>query len=329
MDKSIHLAKTDLSIVVPFFNEEKNVKQLYLKLKKVLESLGRSYELIFIDDGSSDSTFDSMSELYESDISMHVIKMRKNFGQTAALAAGFDYSKGRIIISLDGDLQHDPEDIPKFLEKIEEGYDIVSGWRKNRIDPLLTRRLPSLVANKIISFLSSVKIHDFGTTFKAYRREVLENIDLYGEMHRFIPALASWMGILITEIPIQNVSRTSGKSHYNLSRIIKVIFDLITAKFLISYIGRPLQIFGLVGIFLFIPGFMIALITTIRFYFYNHPVGQGNLLLAALLMLMAVQFVGMGIFAEIGIRIYHDTKNRKVYVIREIKSRREAKYNIL
>jgi len=228
------------SIVVPFYNEQENIPELYQSLTRVMGRLNVTYELIFIDDGSTDNTPQILKDLYEKDHRVQVIKLRKNFGQSAALQAGFDYAQGEIIISMDGDLQHDPEDIPLFLSKMEEGYDIVSGWRKKRVDNFFFRKLPSLVANRMMKKLSGVEIHDFGTTFKAYKREVIKSVHLYGELHRFIPALISREGVKITEIPIKNIVRQKGKSKYGLSRVRRVLFDLMTVKFIISFIDRPL-----------------------------------------------------------------------------------------
>ncbi len=231
-----------------FYNEEENIEELYHRLKEVLDGLGRSYELIFVDDGSRDRTPEILKNIFDLDNMVKVVRLRRNFGQTAALQAGFDASRGKIIISMDGDLQHDPADIPAFLTKLEEGYDIVSGWRKRRVDNLIFRRLPSWVANRLMRWLSGVPIHDFGTTFKAYRREAIKGIQLYGELHRFIPALISRTGFRITEIAIRNIVRTKGKSKYGLGRVRRVFFDLITVKFIISFIDRPLQFFGLIGL---------------------------------------------------------------------------------
>jgi glycosyltransferase involved in cell wall biosynthesis len=227
------------SIVVPFHNEEESVTALYDQLKAVMEQVGDSFELIFVDDGSRDRTFRLLSEVAAVDSRVLVIKLRRNFGQTSALAAGFDHAEGDFILAMDGDLQHDPQEIPKFLEKLEEGYDVVSGWREQRVDNLVMRRIPSRVANWLMAKLSGVEIHDFGTTYKAYRREVIQAIPLYGEMHRFIPALATWYGASICEIPIKNIERPKGKSHYGISRTFRVLFDLMTIRFLLRYMTRP------------------------------------------------------------------------------------------
>src|SRR6201997_3040449 len=235
------------SIVVPFHNEQENVTVLYDRLKGVMEAHAESFELVFVDDGSTDLTFHLLSEIAAIDSRVTVVKLRRNFGQTSALAAGFDHASGDYIIAMDGDLQHDPNEIPNFIEKLEEGYDVVSGWRKDRIDNFVMRRIPSRCANWLMAKLSGVDIHDFGTTFKGYRREVIQNIPLYGEMHRFIPALASWYGASICEIPIHNVNCERGKSHYGLGRTFRVFFDLLTIRFLLRYMYRPLHFFGTFG----------------------------------------------------------------------------------
>src|ERR1017187_2602455 len=232
------------SIGVPFHNEEENVTVLYARLKQVMEQVGESFELVLVDDGSDDRTCKLLGEIAAVDSRVLVIKLRRNFGQTSALAAGFDHATGEFILAMDGDLQHDPAEIPNFLEKLEEGYDVVSGWRKDRVDSFLMRRFPSRCANWLMAKLSGVDIHDFGTTFKAYRREVIQNIPLYGEMHRFIPALASWYGASICEIPIKNINRERGKSHYGIGRTFRVFFDLLTIRFLLKHMSRPLHFFG-------------------------------------------------------------------------------------
>lgn len=319
VEKNKHL---QISTVVPFYNEEDNIEELYEQLTHVFKDLGASYELIFIDDGSTDRTHDILVNLFDSDKTVKVIRLRKNFGQTAALQAGFDYANGDVIISMDGDLQHDPKDIPKLLAPLDEGYDIVSGWRKERKDHFLLRRFPSWVANRIMRFLSKVKIHDFGTTFKAYKRDVLEGIRLYGELHRFIPALISRTGVKITEVPITNVVRQKGKSKYGLSRVRKVLFDLMTVKFIISFIDRPLQFFGLIGLVLGGVGFSIALILTVGFYLFEWSIRDnlGNLILSVFLMIMGLQFIMTGLLAEVISRIYFTTHEMRIYSVAEVKS---------
>ncbi|MGB3861714.1 MAG: glycosyltransferase family 2 protein [Candidatus Aminicenantaceae bacterium] len=311
-----------ISIVVPFYNEEDNIEELYDQLTRVLKGLGVSYELIFIDDGSTDRSHDILIKVFESDKTVKVIRLRKNFGQTAALQAGFDHAKGEVIITMDGDLQHDPEDIPKLLAPLEQGFDIVSGWRKERKDNFLLRRFPSWVANRIMRLLSGVKIHDFGTTFKVYKHDVLKGIRLYGELHRFIPALISRTGVKITEVPIKNVVRQKGKSNYGLSRIRKVLFDLMTVKFIISFIDRPLQFFGLIGLVLGGIGFTIALILTMGFYIFEWSIRDnlGNLILGVFLMILGLQFIMTGLLAEIISRIYFTTHEMRIYSVAEMKS---------
>jgi glycosyltransferase involved in cell wall biosynthesis len=315
-----------ISIVVPFYNEEDNIEELYEQLTRVLRGLGVSYELIFIDDGSTDRSQNILVKVFESDRSVKVIRLRKNFGQTAALQAGFDHAKGEVIISMDGDLQHDPEDIPKLLAPMDDGFDIVSGWRKERKDHFLLRRFPSWVANRTMRLLSGVKIHDFGTTFKAYRRDVLEGIRLYGELHRFIPALISRTGVKITEVPIKNVVRQKGKSKYGLARVRKVLFDLMTVKFIISFIDRPLQFFGLIGLVFGGIGFTIALILTVGFYFFEWSIRDnlGNLILGVFLMILGLQFIMTGLLAEVISRIYFTTHEMRIYSVAELKSHKPS-----
>src|SRR5450432_855631 len=237
-----------LSVVVPIHNEEPSILPLYDRLTAVLESLQKPYEIIFIDDASTDRSFDLLANLVETDQRLKVIRLRRNFGQTAALSAGFDEAQGNVIVSLDGDLQHAPEDIPALLQKIEEGYDIASGWRKNRLDNAITRKIPSRIANWLMSKASGVALRDFGTTFKAYRSEVLKDVNLYGELHRFIPALASFYGARIVEVPIRSTPRAAGDSHYGIGRTFRVLFDILTIKFLLKYFTRPMHFFGTLGL---------------------------------------------------------------------------------
>src|SRR5713101_4121695 len=277
------------SIVAPLHNEQENVTDLYDRLKAVMELNGESFEMVLVDDGSTDRSFHLLREIAAVDSRVTVVKLRRNFGQTSALAAGFDNARGDYIIAMDGDLQHDPADIPLFLEKISEGYDIVSGWRKRRIDNFVMRRFPSRCANWLMARLSGVDIHDFGTTFKAYRREVIHNIPLYGEMHRFIPALASWYGASICEIPIKNVNRERGKSHYGISRTFRVFFDLLTIRFLLRYLSRPLHFFGTVGMVSILGGSGVAAWLMVD-KFLNHSdtmAEHGPLMIFAAVLLLA------------------------------------------
>ncbi len=313
-----------LSIIVPFYNEEENVEEMYARLTDVLGRVGQTYEIIFIDDGSADRTYGLLKALHEKDERVHVLKLRRNFGQTAALQAGFDYARGEVIVSMDGDLQHDPAEIPQFLAKIAEGFDIVSGWRKDRKDNALLRKFPSWVANRMMKKLARVPIHDFGTTFKAYRREVVKSIHLYGELHRFIPALISREGFKITEIPISNIVRLRGKSKYGLGRVRRVLFDLLTVKFIVSFIDRPLQIFGPLGFIFGGAGFLIAALLTVGFYFFSWSIREnlGNLVLAVFLMIVGALFIMTGLLAEVISRIYFTTHALKIYSLERVDSRR-------
>ena len=312
-----------ISIVVPLYNEENNITILYVRLTQVLMALEESYEIIFVDDGSKDRTPPALDEIYESDSRVRVITFRRNFGQTAALKAGFDAARGDIVISMDGDLQNNPEEIPRFLEKLDEGYDIVSGWRAQRQERWLTRRLPSRAANWMMAKLSGVEIRDFGSTFKAYRRDILQDIHLYGDLHRFIPALAAWSGARITEIPIKFPPRLNGKSNYGISRVIPVFFDLLSTKYLLDYLTRPLHFFGSIGFVLtgagaFLTAFLFfkKLILHQSITFQNGPM----LFAATLLILAGVQIVCLGLAAEILSRTYFESQNKPIYATREIKS---------
>jgi glycosyltransferase involved in cell wall biosynthesis len=310
------------SIVVPFHNEEDNVTTLYDRLKDVMEQvMGESrdtFELVFVDDGSRDRTYRLLEEIAAVDSRVLVVKLRRNFGQTSALAAGFDHAEGEFILAMDGDLQHDPLEVPAFLAKLEEGYDVVSGWRSQRGDNFLLRRIPSRIANGIMATLSGVNIHDFGTTFKAYRREVIQNIPLYGEMHRFIPALASWYGASICEIPITNPKRIAGKSHYGLSRTFRVFFDLLTIRFLLKYMTRPLHFFGGIGFFGMFTGGMLAWWLLVHKLVTHHDVGgeHGPLfVIAAVLILGGIQMMGIGLLGELQVRHYHTGDQRAPYAV--------------
>jgi len=308
-----------VSVVIPAYNEEKNMSLIYQETREVLERLDRPWEIIFIDDGSSDTTLSVLQAIAEADQRVVVIAFRRNFGQTAAISAGFDYATGEVIITMDGDLQNDPADIPRLLQKIEEGYDVVTGWRFDRKDAFINRRLPSIIANKIISWTTRVSLHDYGCTLKAFRREVIKNIRLYGEMHRFIPAIASGMGISYTEIKVNHRPRRFGSSKYGISRTIRVILDLITVKFLLSFATRPIQVFGLLGIVSGGVGFLLALIMTIQRQFFDIPLADRPLLLlAVVLIFIGIQFVSLGLIAELQARTYHESQQKPVYYIREV-----------
>jgi len=308
------------SIVVPFHNEEESVTALYDRLKAVMEHVGETFEVVFVDDGSRDRTYRLLEEIAAVDSRVLVIKLRRNFGQTSALAAGFDHAEGSVILAMDGDLQHDPAEIPEFFAKIEEGYDVVSGWRVQRRDGML-RVLPSLCANWMMARLSGVEIHDFGTTFKAYRREVIQNIPLYGEMHRFIPALASWYGASICEIPIRNVVRENGQSHYGISRTTRVMFDLITIRFLLKYMQRPLHLFGGAGILGMLAGSgMAAWLLALKIMTGQHVMAAHSPLfvIAGVLILGGIQMIGIGLLGELQVRHYHADSQRAPYAVERI-----------
>ena len=309
----------DISVVIPIFNEWENIETLYSQLKHVLDNTNKSYEIIFIDDGSTDGAFNLLKDLHQKDINVKAIKFRKNFGQTAAMSAGFDYARGEVIVTIDGDLQNDPQDIPRLLEKVDEGFDIVSGWRAERKDPFLTRRLPSYFANKLISWVTGVKLHDYGCTLKAYKREVIKNVNLYGEMHRFIPAVASWMGISEAEIKVKHRPRKHGKSKYGLSRTLKVILNIITVKFLLSFSSKPIQIFGLLGLFSLVFGGISGLVVVLmKIVMQVDMTGNPLLYLAVLFFIVGIQFMMMGLLGEILVRVYHKVQNKPTYAVKEI-----------
>ena len=307
------------SVVVPFNNEEENVTVLYARLKQVMEQVGDSFELVLVDDGSNDRTYKLLEEIAAVDSRVLVVKLRRNFGQTSALAAGFDHATGEFILAMDGDLQHDPNDIPAFLEKLDEGYDVVSGWRKVRIDSVMLRRIPSACANWIMARLSGVSLHDFGTTFKAYRREVIQNIPLYGEMHRFIPALASWYGASICEIPIRNTIRERGKSHYGLGRTFRVIFDLITIRFLLKHMNRPLHFFGGFGMLgMFSGGAIAATLLVLKLMHPQMDMMQQHgpmFVIASVLIVAGIQLLAIGLLGELQVRHYYSSQRTASYTV--------------
>ena len=307
------------SIVVPFHNEEENVTQLYARLKSVMEQVGDNFELVLVDDGSNDRTYKLLEEIAAVDSRVLVVKLRRNFGQTSALAAGFDNASGEYIIAMDGDLQHDPNEIPAFIEKLEEGYDVVSGWRKERIDNFVMRRIPSRCANWLMAKLSEVDIHDFGTTFKAYRREIIHNIPLYGEMHRFIPALAAWYGASICEIPIKNVMRERGKSHYGIGRTFRVFFDLLTIRFLLKHMSRPLDFFGGFGALGIVTGRLFSFYLLIAKLIHPHQNVMDEhgplFVVAAVLIVAGIQMLAIGLLGELQVRHYHTSSHRAPYAI--------------
>jgi glycosyltransferase involved in cell wall biosynthesis len=306
----------DCSVVIPVYNEETNVRLIIPELKSALDDLGKSYEVIFVNDGSADATEEIVEEAAAQHKEFKLITLRRNFGQTAAMSAGFDAAVGDVIIPMDGDLQNDPADIPKLLQKIDEGYDVVSGWRKDRQDKYWSRRLPSNLANKLISMTTNVHLHDYGCTLKAYRREILQSIELYGEMHRFIPALASLIGVKVTELPVNHRARTHGTSKYGISRTLRVVLDLMTVKFLLSYSTRPIQIFGLLGLISMFASFGMffgVLYSRIR---YDMVIANNSFfLLSVLFFLIGGQFIAMGLLGEVIVRTYHEAQGKPTYVI--------------
>ena len=312
------------SVVVPLYNEEGSVDRLHYRLTHVMREFGQVYEIIFVDDGSSDQTAEIVEDLAGIDPSLRVITLGRNFGQTAALKAGFDAACGEIIISMDGDLQHDPAEIPRFIEKLDEGFDIVSGWREKRKDTWLTRRLPSRIANWTMAQISGVPLHDFGTTFKAYRRETIQNIPLYGELHRFIPALAAWSGARIVEIPITNPPRQYGKSNYGISRTFRVFLDLLSTKFLLDYSTKPLHFFGVFGLLATGLGGCSSILLLLQKLILHRQVFASNMVLAisaAVLLVAGVQILLLGLASEMLCRTYYESQQKPVYAIRSRESR--------
>jgi glycosyltransferase involved in cell wall biosynthesis len=309
-----------LSVVIPLYNEEENVAELHRGLKKSLDAIDAidGYEIIYVDDGSIDNTLKQLETVQAADDTVVMLSLRRNFGQTAAFAAGFDFASGDIIVTMDGDLQNDPDDIPRLLEMIGE-YDLVSGWRKKRQDPLFSRRIPSITANWIISRVTGVHLHDYGCSLKAYKRDVIKNLKLYGEMHRFIPAVASWYGVKVGEVVTSHRARVHGKTKYGISRTINVILDLLTVKFLQSYSTKPIQFFGPLGLFTSLTGLLISLYLSFRKLFFVETIGgRPLLLLGALLIIVGIQIIGMGLISEILVRIYHESQRKPIYVIKKI-----------
>jgi len=311
---------TEVSVVVPLLNEQDNISPLYEQITQTLAGKF-NYEIIFVDDGSSDNSFTILTQLQKADNKVRVIRFRKNFGQTAALSAGFTHARGKIIVAIDADLQNDPADIPLIIAKLNEGFDVVSGWRKKRHDNAITRLLPSIIANWLIAKITGVKLHDFGCTLKVYRREVLAETKLYGEMHRFIPALASWSGARIAEMVVNHRPRTAGAAKYGLGRTMKVILDLITVKFLGSFSTKPIYIFGGLGLVSALGAVAFGL-TVLYQKFISEPALSMNrnplLVLTAVLITATIQFILMGLLAELLVRTYHESQNRPTYVIKEL-----------
>lgn len=306
------------SIVVPLYNEQENIAELYGAIVSALDRQENDFEIILVDDGSIDATFKVMTRLAVEDPRVKAIRLRRNFGQTAAMSAGFDAASGEIIIPMDGDLQNDPADIPRLIDKLHEGYDVVSGWRKDRKDTFITRKIPSILANGLISRMTGVHLHDYGCTLKAYKREVLDGINLYGEMHRFVPALASQFGAKVAELPVNHHPRLHGTSKYGISRTLRVILDLMTVKFLLTYSTKPIQLFGKWGVYTLLAGFGSGSMTLYMKLFENISMNRNPLLiLTAFLLFMGVQFIVLGLLGELNARTYYEAQGKPIYVIRE------------
>ena len=308
----------DISVFLPVYNEEPNLRPLHAKMTDALATLGRTAEIIYVDDGSSDGSLEVLREIAGRDARVRVIALRRNYGQTAAMSAGIDAARGRVLIPMDADLQNDPADIKRLLEKLDEGYDVVSGWRKNRQDKAITRKFPSMLANRLISWIGGVPLHDYGCSLKAYRCDSLADVRLYGEMHRFIPIYASWAGARVTEIPVDHHARTMGVSKYGLSRTLKVVFDLVTIKFMASYQTKPIYVFGSFGVLAFAVSFIAGLwalflkfVEGVSFILTPLPI------LAIVMFAVAIQFFLMGLLAEMSVRTYHESQSKAIYAVRE------------
>jgi len=308
-----------ISVIVPIYNENENLKLLSDSLTSILNGTGKKYEIIFVDDGSSDGSFQLLKTIADDNPFIRAIRFRRNFGQTAAMSAGFDYACGEVIITMDGDLQNDPADIPRILTKLEEGYDVVSGWRKNRQDDFISRKLPSMIANKLISLMTGVRLHDYGCSLKAYRADIAKEVNLYGELHRFIPALAGIEGANVIEMPVMHHARRFGSSKYNILRTFKVILDLITVVFIRKFMTRPLHMFGRAGMFSFAAGLLICGTLAYQKIAYSMQLSNRPMLLfGVLLILSGIQWINTGIIAELQIRTYYESQNKSIYKIREL-----------
>ncbi len=308
----------EISVFLPVYNEEPNLRPLHAKLDEALRKMNRSAEIIYVDDGSTDGSLEVLRGLAQVDGRVRVVALRRNYGQTAAMAAGIDAARGRVLIPMDADLQNDPADIVRLLKKMDEGYDVVSGWRLNRQDTFLTRKLPSMIANRLISWIGGVPLHDYGCSLKAYRRESLEDVRLYGEMHRFIPIYASWAGARVTEIPVEHHPRTMGKSKYGLSRTLKVVFDLMTIKFMASYQTKPIYVFGTFGFIAFAISLLAGLYAVFLKIFHRADFVQTPLpVLTIVMFAVGVQFLLMGLLAEMLVRTYHESQAKRIYSVRE------------
>jgi dolichol-phosphate mannosyltransferase len=311
-------ATPEVSVFLPVYNEEPNIRPLHAKLDDALKKLGRSAEIVYVDDGSTDGSLNILREIADMDPRVRVVALRRNYGQTAAMAAGIDAARGEVLIPMDADLQNDPADIQRLLNKLDEGYDVVSGWRKNRKDKMITRKIPSMIANRLISIIGGVPLHDYGCSLKAYRRESLQDVRLYGEMHRFIPIYASWAGARVTEIPVEHHARTMGKSKYGLSRTLKVVFDLMTIKFMASYQTKPIYVFGSFGMLAFAISLLGGLYAVFLKIFHRADFVQTPLpVLTIVMFAVGVQFLLMGLLAEMLVRTYHESQAKAIYAVRE------------
>ncbi len=319
--KDVQAKGPDISVFLPVYDEEANLLPLHAKLDEALQKLDVSAEIVYVDDGSADGSLNVLREIASRDPRVRVVALRRNYGQTAAMAAGIDASRGEVLIPMDADMQNDPVDIGRLLEKLDEGYDVVSGWRKNRKDKMITRRIPSMLANLLISWIGGVALHDYGCSLKAYRRESLEDVRLYGEMHRFIPIYASWAGARVAEIPVEHHARTMGKSKYGLSRTIKVVFDLITIKFMASYQTKPLYLFGWAGLLTFGASLLSTLLACLmKFVSWPHHADfiQTPLpIMAMVTLVLGVQLFLMGLLAEMLVRTYHESQAKPIYAVRD------------
>jgi glycosyltransferase involved in cell wall biosynthesis len=308
----------EISVFLPVFNEEPNLRPLHAKLDQALKSLNRSAEILYVDDGSTDGSLKILRELAQRDSRVRVVALKRNYGQTAAMAAGIDAAQGDVLIPMDADLQNDPADITRLLDKLDEGYDVVSGWRKDRKDKMVSRKIPSMIANRLISWIGGVPLHDYGCSLKAYRRESLQDVRLYGEMHRFIPIYASWAGARVTEIPVEHHARTMGKSKYGIERTLKVVFDLMTIKFMASYQTKPIYVFGSFGMLAFAISFLAGLYAVFLKIFHRADFVQTPLpILAIVMFAVGIQFVLMGLLAEMLVRTYHESQAKPIYAVRE------------
>ncbi len=315
---SLPTESPDISVFLPVFNEEPNLRPLHTKLSEALKTLERSAEIVYVVDGSSDGSLKILREIALLDPRVRVVALRRNYGQTAAMAAGIDAARGKVLIPMDADLQNDPADITRLLDKLDEGYDVVSGWRKNRKDKMITRKIPSMLANRLISWIGGVPLHDYGCSLKAYRRESLEDVRLYGEMHRFIPIYAAWAGARVTEIPVEHHARTMGKSKYGLSRTIKVVFDLMTIKFMASYQTKPIYVFGSFGLLAFAVSLLSGLYAVFLKIIHKADFVQTPLpVLSVVMFAVGVQFLLMGLLAEMLVRTYHESQAKAIYAVRE------------